>query len=124
MVAFDYLTANWDRWSGGNVARAGADGDLLYVDNDGAFYEHPPPDSLERQLALLRRLVRFSRSFVAALRALDEAKLIEAFGDERPGEPLLPRAVVDGVEERRRTIVRLVDERVARSGEGATLAFE
>ncbi len=43
MLAFDFLTANWDRWSGGNVARAGAAGEVLYVDNDGAFYERPPP---------------------------------------------------------------------------------
>jgi hypothetical protein len=124
MIAFDYLTANWDRWSGGNVARAGAEGDLLYVDNDGAFYERPPPDSLEHQLVLLRRVVRFSRGFVAALRAIDGPKLFEAFGEERPGDPLLSEAVIAGVEERRRAILRLVDDRVARSGEQATLAFE
>jgi hypothetical protein len=124
MIAFDYLTANWDRWSGGNVARAGIDGEVLYVDNDGAFYERPPPEGLERQGALLRRVVRFSRSFVAALRGLDEAKLANAFGEEQPGEPLLPHAVIAGVEERRRAIVKIVEERVARSGEGATLAFD
>jgi hypothetical protein len=124
MLAFDYLTANWDRWSGANVARAGADGDVLYVDNDGAFYERPNPESLDHQLAFLRRVVRFSRRFVEAVRALDEPRLSEALGEERPGEPLLPPAVVAAVEERRRTLLRVVDERLARSGERATLAFE
>jgi hypothetical protein len=124
LIAFDYLTANWDRWSGGNVARSGTAGDVLYVDNDGAFYERPPPESLERQLAQLRRVVRFSRRFVDALRALDAPKLSTAFAEERPGEPLLPDAVVAAVEERRRTIVQVVDERVARSGARATFAFE
>jgi hypothetical protein len=124
LIAFDYLTANWDRWSGGNVARAGAAVDILYVDNDGAFYERPPPESLERQLALLRGVVRFSRRFVDALRALDRPKLVEAFGEERPGEPLLGDAVVAAVEERRRTILQVVDDRLARSGARATFAFE
>jgi hypothetical protein len=124
MLAFDYLTANWDRWSGANVARAGADGDVLYVDNDGAFYERPSPESLDRQLAFLRRVVRFSRRFVDAVRELGDARLEEALGEERPGEPLLPRPVVAAVEERRRTLLRVVDERLARSGERTTLAFE
>ena len=41
MIVFDYLTANWDRWSGGNVAEDSANGKLLFVDNDGAFYDPP-----------------------------------------------------------------------------------
>jgi len=123
MIAFDYLTGNWDRWSGGNVARAGT-GALLYVDNDGAFYERPPSDALEHQLGVLRRVVRFSRRFVDALRALDPPKLAAAIGDEEPGAPLLPPSVLAGVEERGRAILQLVDSRVARLGERAALAFE
>jgi hypothetical protein len=124
LIAFDYLTANWDRWSGGNVARAGATGEVLYVDNDGAFYERPPPESLERQLAFLRRVVRFSRRFVDALRALDRPKLADALGEERPGEPLLSDAVVSAVDERRRTALQVIDDRATRSGARATFAFE
>jgi hypothetical protein len=124
LIAFDYLTANWDRWSGGNVAQAGAASGLLFVDNDGAFYEHPPAEGLARQLALLRRVVRFSRGFVSALRSLDEAKLRGVFGDETPGEPLLAPAVVAAVEERRRLVLRIVDERIAHAGERAAIAFE
>jgi hypothetical protein len=124
LIAFDYLTANWDRWSGGNVARDGAAGELLFVDNDGAFYEHPPAEALARQLSLLRRVVRFSRGFVSALRRLDDAKLREVFGDEPPGEPLLAPPLVAAVEERRRLVIQIVDGRIARSGEHVALAFD
>ncbi len=123
MIAFDYVTANWDRWSGANVAQDGATGELLYVDNDGAFYEAPPADALARQLALLRRVKRFSRRFVRVLRALDRAAIGNAFGEESPGVALLPGAVVDAVDARRQTVLRTIDARVAGNGDAATLAF-
>ncbi len=124
MLAFDFLTANWDRWSGGNVARDRASGTILFVDNDGAFYDTPPAANLAAQLARLRRVVRFSRSFVAAVRALDGASLRRAIGDESPGHRLLPDAVLAGVDARRTTFLGVVDERIAREGEAAALAFE
>jgi hypothetical protein len=124
MLAFDYVTANWDRWSGGNVAEDTATGRVLFVDNDGAFYDPPDGAALERQLGTLRRILRFSRSFVAALRGLDAAKLATAIGDELPGTPLLPQRVLDGLDARRRTVLQVVDARSADAGEGATLAFE
>lgn len=123
LVAFDYVTGNWDRWSGGNVAKDGRAGTVLFPDNDGAFYDPPPADSLARQLALLRRVTRFSRAFVALLRSLDEPKLTGIFGDETPGQPLLPARVVHDVDQRRRTVVALVDARLADAGEGTTFDF-
>jgi hypothetical protein len=124
MIAFDCMTGNWDRWSGGNVARHGETGALLYVDNDGAFYDKPPAELVARQFALLHRVTRFSRRFVAALRALNESRLRSTFGDERPGDPLLPASIVAAVEARRRSVLAFVDERIAAAGERATLAFE
>ncbi len=118
LLAFDFITGNWDRWSGGNVARDSATQELLYVDNDGAFYDPPPADSLATQLALLRRVVRFSRSFVSALRALDEAKLHAIFGDEAPGAPLLTDRVIAGVDARRKTLLDVVDHRLQQAGDG------
>ncbi len=109
MLVFDYITANWDRWSGGNVAREGADGRLLFVDNDGAFYEHPAPEPLASQLAGIRKVVRFSRSFVSALRELDDAKLRAAFGEELPGTPLLSDHVIADVESRLKTVLGVID---------------
>jgi hypothetical protein len=124
MIVFDYVTANWDRWSGGNVAQAGAQGTLLFVDNDGAFYEHPGTGPLASQLERLRRIVRFSRGFVAAIRALDEGKARAAIGDDSSGQPLLSDRVLAGVEARRKTALATVEARIARAGEAATLAFD
>jgi len=118
LLAFDFVTGNWDRWSGGNVARDSATHMLLYVDNDGAFYDPPPADSLATQLALLRRVVRFSRAFVTALRALDEAKLHTIFGEEPPGAPLLTDRVIAGVDARRKTLLDVVDRRLKQAGDG------
>jgi hypothetical protein len=123
MLAFDYLTANWDRWSGGNVAEDGASGRVLFVDNDGAFYEWPAPAALARQRAQLQRVTRFSRGFVDALRALDEAALRATIGEESPGVPLLSERSLAGVEARRATVLAMVDARIGDAGAGATLEF-
>lgn len=124
MIVFDHLTANWDRWSGGNVAEDSANGKVLFVDNDGAFYDPPDAASLKQQLALIRRIVRFSRRFVAALRTLDASKLAGAIGDEAAGTPLLPQRVLDGVDARRRAVLEAVDTRIGDAGEAQTLAFD
>ncbi len=125
LVAFDYITGNWDRWSGGNVARDSKTETLLFIDNDGAFYDPPPADSLATQLAFLRRVVRFSRSFVVMLRTLDEAKLHAVFGEESPGVPLLPDRVVTGVDRRRQTVLDLVDRRLKQGGDaGEAVTFD
>lgn len=123
MLTFDYMIANWDRWSGGNVVRDGATGTLLFVDNDGAFYELPP-QSLARQAELLRRVLHFSRSFVTGLRGLDASALRDIFGKEGDSEFLLPDATIEQVEQRREAVLGFVDAAAARWGEAATLSFE
>ena len=124
MVVFDYLTGNWDRWSGGNVGLDGEHGALLYIDNDGAFYDVPPPAAMERQLGILRGVDRFSRHFVAALRALDREHLARAVGEESPGVPLLTPRALDGVDARRKRALETIDAKIVDGGGPATLAFE
>jgi len=124
MLAFDYLTANGDRWSGGNVAEDGASGRVLFVDNDGAFYEWPAPATLAYRRAQLERVTRFSRRFIDALRALDAPRLRSAIGEEAPGVPLLSERSVAGVEARRATVLAIVDARIGNSGGGGTLEFD
>ena len=71
LIAFDCITANWDRWSGANIARDRATDTVLFVDNDGSFYDPPPRAEIEKKFSLLSRVIRFSRSFVSSLRAID-----------------------------------------------------
>jgi hypothetical protein len=124
MIAFDYLTANWDRWSGANVAEDGATGKVLFVDNDGAFYEWPAPASLARQRTQLERVTRFSRRFVMALRTLEADKLRAALGEETPGVPLVSERILQGVASRRAVVLQIIDGRIAQAGESSTLWFD
>src|SRR6185436_15588425 len=75
LVVFDLLTGNWDRWSGANVGIDRATNTLLFVDNDGAFFDPPPPGPLAQQTAIVTKAERFSKSFVAALRKLEPVPL-------------------------------------------------
>jgi hypothetical protein len=105
MLVFDYVTGNFDRWSGGNIGRDKTTGRLLFIDNDGAFYDVPHEAPLARQLAMVRAASRFSKSFVKSLRALDLPALRTAMGEEAPGEPLLSDGVLAGVDARRTLVL-------------------
>jgi len=122
LIVFDYLTGNWDRWSGENVGIDRASGLLLFVDNDGTFFD-PIPRLFEPEKKLLHEIDRFSRALVARLRAVSALDLADAFGDEEPGSPLLSARVVAACEERRKEVVALVDEKIAKLGEANVLYF-
>jgi hypothetical protein len=121
VLAFDLVTGNWDRWSGGNIAIDRARGRLLYVDNDGAFFDPPPVKEMKRPSALFEGVDRFSHRFVAALRTLDVAK---AVGNEIEGEPLLSPHVLAQTDARRKRVLAAIDAKITKLGEPAVLTFE
>lgn len=120
LVAFDYLTGNWDRWSGGNVGLEKDTGTLLYIDNDGAFFEIAPLEGLARNKRLLAGIDRFSRGFIGRVRSLDDAELTRAIGEETTGVPLLSPKALAGVLQRRKELLDVVDAKVKANGEPAT----
>ena len=124
MVVFDYLTGNWDRWSGGNVGADETGQKVLFIDNDGAFFDPPPPEPLAKQRALVRDDHRFSKSFIGALRTLEPSVAKTAMGDDEPGEPLLSTKMLSGLEERRKDVLTMVDAKIAKEGESAVLPFD
>ncbi len=128
MILFDTMTGNWDRWSGGNigVSRVGTKNGydkVLYIDNDGAFFDPVPAGPLAAQLELVKKMSRFSRSFVTSLKNISEADLEKALGEESPGKSLLPRNVVDAFLARRKKVLALVDEKITANGDSATLSL-
>ena len=123
MVAFDFLTGNWDRWSGGNIGFDRAAGRVLFIDNDGAFFEVVPKDALARARRHIAEIDRWSRSFVAHVRALDDAALAKALGDEPPGTPLVSAKVLAGVASRRDEWLRAIEDKRADAGDDETLQF-
>ncbi len=121
VLAFDLVTGNWDRWSGGNVGVDRAKGEILFIDNDGAFFDPLPAKEMKWPTTLFAGVDRFSRGFVAALRAVDVAR---AVGEEIPGEPLLTAHVIAQTEARRKRVLAFIDAKIAKLGERAVLTFE
>ena len=113
LVIFDLLDANWDRWSGGNVGQLKGTNTYLYIDNDGAFFAHPPEAALTRAWARFAAIDRFSASFVARLRA---------FGAPNMGNVLEPDVLAQ-MDQRKSRILKAIDDKIARYGESSVLVF-
>lgn len=100
MIVFDYITGNWDRWSGANVATS--KGKVLYVDNDGAFFETPPKDGLARAKRYLAEVDRFSKSFFTQLIFVKDDELARAID-------IVSKKAIDGVLARRKEAMEMID---------------
>jgi hypothetical protein len=127
LLAFDYLIGNWDRWSGSNV-KGDADGQYLIVrDHDAAFAGLITETVQRRMLDLLVRNERFSRSFVQRLRALSRASFDRELGQDtslamRPHRGFSTQGM-DGLFDRRGTLLSHVQALIEEYGEGKVLVF-
>jgi hypothetical protein len=102
LILFDYVTGNWDRWSGANVAISR--GKVLYVDNDAAFFHPLPKDGADRNKRLLAGVDRFSKSFVERLRAVSDEEIAKAID-------LVSKNAVDDVLARRKEALAVVERK-------------
>lgn len=119
LVVFDFLTGNWDRWSGANVPMDAA-GHLIYRDNNGGFEEPFGESMLAGVMRHLRLVQKFSRGVIDRARALSEASIrAEMALDGDPAHPPLSAAQIASLLRRRDTLVAYVDDLVRRHGEAA-----
>ena len=126
MLCFDYLIANVDRWSGGNVRADASARRVVIRDHNLAFLAPLPRSQHERVLGPMRRVERFSRRFVIALQALDEPRLRAALAPDASlpeGTPLLDEAQLRGVLDRRAALLSRVAALLDAYGDAAVLAF-
>lgn len=125
MILFDYVIDNSDRWSGANT-RSSMDGKWLYfMDNTLSFSKFTRGHV--RNITYLKRAARFSRTVVAALRALTRAQIAQAMAprdsEDEALAPLLTDEEIDGVLGRRDYALQWVDELIAKHGEEKVLVF-
>lgn len=118
IIAWDFLLANWDRWSGGNTFRVGEDGPTVWLDNAAGFGRYRPA-ARKRNERTLRRSQRFSARFVTALQTLDEAALRTALAPAG-----LSDGEMDGLLARRDVLLAYVNELFDEHGAERVLAFE
>jgi predicted MFS family arabinose efflux permease len=113
LAVWDFLIANWDRWSGGNTFRVGSR--FVWLDNAAGFgREHARTRT--KRAAAFARTERFSRSLITALRTVDiDAALA--------GSGLAPKRIAE-VAARRDIILAHVDHVIAAHGDDAVLVFD
>jgi hypothetical protein len=122
MVVFDFLTANPDRYSGGNMKMSGDGKQLFFMDNTMSFFVDA--DGKDKNRDVLFRTQRFSRTMYEALDKVTEPTLQKALSEEMgtPYEILTP-AEIAAVIARRRVIQSHVDALIAQYGVRSVLVF-
>jgi hypothetical protein len=125
MLAFDYLVANFDRFSGANIQGDPAGEHLFLRDHNMSFFEPLRSGHHQRILARLKRAQRFSRAFVHSLKELDAPRLSGALAD--PNDPsdfrVLSQGQIRGVLDRRTALLSYIAALIDSYGERNVLTF-
>jgi hypothetical protein len=122
LLVFDFLIANPDRYSGGNMM-TNADGSRLYfMDNTLSFFIEP--EGNERTRAALHRAQRFSRQLHEALGRISELALAQVLAQASEGEyEILTKPEIRAVVSRRDYVRKHIDSLIATHGAPAVLYF-
>ncbi len=122
LVVFDFLTANPDRYSGGNMKMSPDGARLYFMDNTLAFFLNA--EGHEKNRTVLERSQRFSRRLFKALDRVTEPELerIMSEGVDDDAEILTP-AEIHAVVTRRQVAQRYVAALAQVYGEKNVLAF-
>jgi hypothetical protein len=124
MVTFDYVTGNWDRFSGGNLFVSRDRRRFVLLDHNGAFFRWADKRRTKMD-NLLKRVERFSASLVQRVRGLSAQEIEGALVLDpwHRSRRLLTRGEVDLILERRDALVRHVDRLTEKRGENRVLTF-
>ncbi len=122
LTVFDFLTANPDRYSGGNM-KMSADGEqLFFMDNTMSFFLEM--DGKERNRQELFKVQRFSRALYQALDRIDVPTLERLMaGGEGGGEEILTAAEIRAVVARREIVRGYIADLIAEYGAKNVLFF-
>jgi hypothetical protein len=122
VIVFDVVTDNADRWSGNNTQGSTDNRTLYFMDNTLAFSIFSLGHATN--LTKLYRIQVFPKQLIARLRAIKTADIVTALGGDDPNlGPLLTRAEIRAIMQRRDHLLEYVDRLIAQFGEDAVLAL-
>lgn len=122
LIVFDFLTANPDRYSGGNMKMSPDGSQLYFMDNAMSFFVGL--EGTQRNQQNLLRTQRFSRNLYEAL-ARVTAPALERILTEDAGTPyeILTPSEIKAVVSRRDMVRTHIDAMIAEHGAKAVFAF-
>jgi hypothetical protein len=122
LAVFDFLTANPDRLSGGNMKMSPDGRQLYYMDNTMSFFVEPSGNAKTREA--LMKVQRFSRATYTALDRISVPTLEQVLAEETgtPYEILTP-AEIKAVVARRDVVRQYVAVLIGQFGSSDVLAF-
>lgn len=119
LLVFDFLTGNYDRWSGQNVPMDAA-GHLIYRDNNSGFTDPFEEGMRQHGLRWLRHTQRFARGVIDRARAMTVASVrAEMALDGVAAHPPLNDRQITALLARRDALIAYVDGLVQRYGAAA-----
>jgi hypothetical protein len=122
LVVFDFLTANPDRLSGGNMKMSPDAATLFFMDNTMSFFIEPTGKEKNREA--LARVQRFSRRLHGALARVTEANVTAALAEEKdPPYAILTPSEIRALIARRKFVEKHIQGLVAMHGEQQVLVF-
>jgi hypothetical protein len=121
LILFDFLTANPDRYSGGNIKMSPDGSQLYFMDNTMAFFLNPEGHPRNRER--LGRTQRFSRRLYRALGRVTVPTLERLMSHEDDPENVLTASEIRAVVARREFLQRHIDSLAGSYGEVDVLAF-
>jgi hypothetical protein len=122
-IVFDYVTGNWDRWSGGNVLFGPDETTLLIMDNNAAFNVEFSERLRERLDAPLNQVERYSASMYRRLLGLSEADYRAELAQDSRGDQLLTDEQMDAIFVRRDEVVERIEALTHEHGHDEVLCF-
>ncbi len=121
LILFDFLTANPDRYSGGNIKMSPDGSQLYFMDNTMSFFLNP--DGHPRNRQQLEKTQRFTRHMYRALARVTVPQLerVMAGGDDT--EDVLTPSEIRAVVARREAAQRHIEALASFYGEPEVIAF-
>jgi hypothetical protein len=124
MIVFDYVTGNWDRFSGGNLFVSTDGTELVLIDNNSTFALWSKRQN-NRMVRLLTQTKRFSASLIEDLAKLNAGQMDHILAEEQGAttQSLLSSSEIKLLLHRRDTLISQVKQLIEEHGRQKIMTY-